>query len=182
MKQLKNNILLFNIIVLATMILSLIFKKHFFIFIMLIFVNILFSLNLSKIEKIKKDYFEIKSLTNKLFVYLTYISILLFFIIFIIAFQLKQVETLVNSYMIYLIFWILSKYTINFYTKENIVISSNIYSRDSIKSVILKEDKHSDKVNVQFYFYNNKNINFVVQKKEFDEIKSRMNLFGKIKY
>lgn len=184
MKNFKNNILFCNIAVLATLIMSLFFKKHFFIFGMLIVVNVLFSLNLVKIEKLKKDLdsFEIKSLNNKFFIYLTYISFILFFVLFVISYQMKNIEILVNIYVVYLIFWIFSKFTINFYTKDNLVISTNIYPQNSIKSITTKDDKHTDKISLTIYFYNNKQINIILNKKEFNDIKSKMNLYGKIKY
>lgn len=158
-------------------------RENALLFIIVMAVNLLLSYKFFKLYKlIKLGSKPINSLESKKIDYITYGSMILFFLIYIYSIYLKSYNILVNSYIFYLGFYFFSVFMINFYEKENFVIRGEIINLNVVKNISVKTIKHSAKLEITLNFINGKNTKFEVEDKEFSDMKKIMKLNGKIKY
>lgn len=181
-----NSLLAINIFSLFITISTILLYPNFlFLGIIIVLINLIHGYRLYKlINGLNIKLGDLSSLVSTKFVWFTYISAIVFIILYFVLFYTKGLELATQAYIFYFVFYFFSPYMFNYYTKNQIVIYGDVIDKNDIKMITnIVKDKKNKKINLEIHRNNGRKVlKLSLNPQEFDDLKLKLNLYTYVKY
>lgn len=186
----KNPFLYLNILMLATMLITLyqafILKTETTVYVLIIVCIIvcsMYSYKLSKLDIKEQKSFKLSKLDKPFFRISSYIAFFIYIFLFMLVANTRVIEISPLMFAFYLGFNFTSAFAINFFNEDELVAFSKEYPYSECQYIRVNEKKHNELVKVSFFYKNEKlDTAFELTKEEYEKIKGMQNFKNKLRY